>query len=594
MDQLKIRNFVIIAHIDHGKSTLADRFLELTNTVTKEKMHPQYLDSLELEREKQITIKLAPVRMTYQDYILNLIDTPGHVDFSYEVSRSLAAVEGAILLVDAAEGIQAQTLAVLDLAKKEGLKIIPVLNKIDLPQAEPEKRREELAKLLEISPDKILKISAKTGQGVGELLETIIKQVPPPNQNDSTNPLKALIFDSIYDSYRGVIAFVRIFSGEIKKSDNIEFIATQTSGKATAVGTLIPEFSEKSKLSAGEIGYLISNIKKIENCQVGDTITLSPVSKKFIKLPGYQKPKPNIFVSLFSSTGESEKLKNTLAQLQLNDSSLEFKAEVSPVLGAGFRGGFLGMLHLEIVRQRLEREYDLGVILSAPSVSYNVITKNNRKVIVNNPDQFPPSSEIKEIRQPIMKIEVLIPNRYLGPVSEFLKQKKAKFITSKFLEKDRTLLIYQIPLSEMIWGFYNQLKNLTSGLGSFNYHFLNYQSADLVKLDILIGSEKFPAFSQIIFADQIQRKAQNVVLKLQKIIPRQLFEVTIQAVVGSKIIARQDIPPMRKDVIAKLYGGDYSRKMKLLKKQKSGKRKMKQMGKISLDKEVFWKFLTEI
>ena len=593
MNQAKIRNFVIIAHIDHGKSTLADRFLELTKTIPKDKMHPQYLDSLELEREKQITIKLAPVRMEYKGYWLNLIDTPGHVDFSYEVSRSLAACEGAILLVDAVKGIQAQTLAVLEQARNQGLKIIPVINKIDLSQAETGKRQKELSSLLKIPTNKVLLISAKTGQGVGELLEKIIKLVPFPATVSKKDPLKALIFDSVYDPYRGVIVFVRIVSGVIKKGDSIKLVATDTAGKAIEVGIFKPKFSEQPTLSAGQIGYIIVNIKDPQKCQVGDTISLSPIPKNFKKLPGYEKPQPNIFATLFSTKGESAKLKQALTQLKLTDSALEFRAQVSPVLGAGFRCGFLGMLHLEIVRQRLEREYSLDLLVSAPSVSYNIITKKGEKLKVNNPEKFPQSTDIKEILQPVMSVEILIPNQFLGTVSEFLKQKRAKFLKSKFLEKDKSMLVYEIPLSQIVWDFYDKLKSITSGLGSYNYKFLGYRSADLVKLDIIISGEKFPAFSQIVFADDVHRKARETALKLKKIIPRQLFEVVIQAAVGSKILARESIPALRKDVVAKLYGGDYTRKMKLLKKQKAGKKKMRSTGKIVLGKEVFWKFLKE-
>ncbi len=595
MNQAKIRSFVIIAHIDHGKSTLADRFLELTKTIPKDKMHPQYLDSLELEREKQITIKLAPVRMEYthnsESYTLNLIDTPGHVDFSYEVSRSLAAVEGAVLLVDAVKGIQAQTLAVLEQAQNQGLKIIPVINKIDLLQAETAKRQKELSNLLEIPTNEVLKISAKTGKGVGELLEKIIELVPPPIVASKKDPLKALIFDSLYDPYRGVIIFVRIIAGVIKKEDNMKFVATDTIGKTTEVGIFKPQFCEKSILSAGEIGYIITNLKDPDKCQVGDTIGLSPIPKNFKKLPGYLRPQPNIFATLFSTKGESAKLKQALTQLKLTDSALEFKPQVSPVLGAGLRCGFLGMLHLEIIRQRLEREYDLDLLISAPSVSYNIIIKSGEKLKVNNPEKFPQPADIKEILQPIMSVEILVPNQFLGTVSEFLKQKRAKLLKSKFLEKDRSLLIYEIPLSQIVWDFYDKLKSITSGLGSYNYKFLDYKPADLVKLDVIISGEKFPAFSQIVFADNVHQKAKKIVLKLKKIIPRQLFEVVIQAAIGSKILARENIPPLRKDVIAKLYGGDYTRKMKLLKKQKAGKKKMKSTGKIILDKEVFWKFL---
>jgi GTP-binding protein LepA len=590
MENSKIRNFVIIAHIDHGKSTLADRFLEITKTIELGKMHPQYLDRMDLEKERQITIKLAPVRMEYKGYILNLIDTPGHVDFSYEVSRSLAACEGAILLVDAAQGIQAQTLAVLELAQKENLSIIPVINKIDLPQAETEKRVEELSNLLKINQDEILKVSAKTGQGVEELLNKIIAKIPEP-VGDKDKPLKALIFDSIYDSYKGVIAYVRIFEGAVKKDDRVEFIETKTIGKATQVGVFKPQYLEIEKLSAGEVGYIVTNIKEIEKCQVGDTITLSPLAKNFEKLIGYKQPQSNIFVSIFSLKGESEKLKNALTQLQLNDSSLEFKPELSPVLGAGFRLGLLGMLHLEIIRERLEREYDLDLVLSAPSVSYNVVKKNGEKLVINNPNQFPDPSEIQEILQPIMKVEIIIPNQYFGSISELLKNKRGKFLETKILEENKTLLVYEIPLSQIVWGFYDDLKSLTSGLGSFNYQFLDYLPADLEKLEILIANEPFPAFSQIIYKDDIYSKGREIVLKLKNLIPKQMFEVSIQAVVGAKVIARENISALRKDVIAKLYGGDYTRKSKLLKKQKKGKKRMKDSGRVNIPKEVFWKML---
>jgi len=674
-----IRNFAIISHIDHGKSTLADRLLEITGTIEKNKMKEQILDQMDLEREKGITIKLQPVRMIWQMpnhskipnplpcrqtgksqipnksqipksppaapvptagrdplkadkiqnilktenstfnfdfYILNLIDTPGHVDFTYEVSRSLSAVEGAILLVDATQGIQAQTIFNLDLALKENLKIIPAINKIDLPNARIDEVIKDVANLLTEDVSCVEKISAKTGQGVEKILERIIKDVPPPQENYQ-KPLRALIFDSFFDPYKGVIAYIRIVDGFLEKGEKILFIATKTQGEILDLGIFVPEMKSKDKLFAGEIGWVATGIKEIEKCRVGDTIIKSQISNSKFQtnhkfqnskfktndqknnfnqqsksepkpLSGYKEPKPMVYASFYLA--EEKKfnlLANALKKLKLNDAALVYYAESSNALGQGFRLGFLGLLHLEIVSERLKREYNLDLIITSPSVAYRITQKNQKTKIIYSPADLPDRSKILTIEEPWVKLDIICPKSYLGSIMELLKNYDGVWQNTQYLNPERIILKYEVPLSTIIVDFYDQLKSVSSGFASMNYHLLGFRVSDLVKLDILIAGEKIEAFSKIVSRKRAEQEGRNILLQLKKVLPRQNFAVALQAVMEGKIIARENISAYRKDVTAGLYGGDYSRKRKLLEKQKKGKKKMKKIGQVNIPTEAF-------
>lgn len=589
MTQNQIRNFVIVSHVDHGKSTLADRFLELTKTVPKEKMRPQYLDTMDLERERGITIKMAPVRMEYKGYILNLIDTPGHVDFSYEVSRSLAAVEGAVLLVDATKGIQAQTVANLELAENQNLIVIPVINKIDLPQAKVKEIKKEITRLLNVSEDEILSISAKYGTSVDKLLETVIEKVHCPRGN-SQKPLRALIFDSTYDSFRGVIAYVRIVDGEIKSGEKIYLIRNKIEGEAKELGYFKPELLATKELKTGEIGYIVSGIKEPGKVRVGDTITKLKISN-IEPLPGYREPKPMVFAGFYPQNPQSDDfdlLKESLNKLKLNDSALTFEPEIKEGLGRGFRCGFLGTLHAEIISERLLREYNLNLVISSPSVSYKIIDRENKEIFVKSATDWLESSKIKEIQEPFVKLEVLSPLSFLGKVLEVLEKLEGNQIETKYLGGNKTLLIYETPLREIISGFYNNLKGISQGFASMNYQILDYRRADLVKLEILVAGEKKEAFSKIVPREKAYQEGKKMVEKLKEILPAQLFSVPLQTVVSGKVLARETIRARGKNVIAPLYGGDYTRKRKLLERQKRGKKELKEKGKVQIPQNIFF------
>ena len=590
-----IRNFSIIAHIDHGKSTLADRILELTRTVSPREMLNQYLDDMELERERGITIKSHAVRILYnckQDgnqYIFNLIDTPGHVDFTYEVSRSLAACEGAILVVDATQGIQAQTLANVYLALGSKLEIIPVVNKIDLKSARPDEVSEELAKILNIEKSKVLRVSAKTGQGVKEILDRIVVDIPPPEGN-LKSCLQALIFDSKYDSYRGVIVLIRVVNGHIDKGMRIKFMAEDIVTEVEEVGILTTKRIRKEKLVMGEVGYIITGIKEVGRISVGDTITSfkEPAKKS---LPGYRKPKSMVYCGLFTlNGGDYENLRDALGKLSLSDSSLNFVPEVSSALGFGFRCGFLGLLHMEIVKERLEREYGLRLITTTPNVAYKITKSNGDVVEVKRPSDLPSREKILRIEEPFVKVTIITPKDYIGEVMKLADRKRGSFIDMQYISVERVEIKYAMPLSEIIVDFFNLLKSVTSGFASLDYEFLEYRSSDLVKLDILAAGERIDELSIIAHRDKVYYLGRERVKKLREQIPRQLFEVSIQASIGKRVIARESIPAFRKDVTAKLYGGDVTRKRKLLEKQKKGKKKMKKIGKVEIPGEAFMSF----
>jgi len=596
-----IRNFSIIAHIDHGKSTLADRFLELTGTVPKEKMRPQYLDMMDLEREKGITIKMQPVRMKYQNFILNLIDTPGHVDFSYEVSRSLAAVEGAILLVDVTKGIQAQTIANLELAKGQKLVIIPVLNKIDSAQARIQETKKELADLLNITEDEIFEISAKQGTNVEKLLEAVIEKIPAP-KGDAEKALRALIFDSKYDAYKGIIAYVRIIDGKITSNEKIYLIQVDSEGEAKEIGFFNPQLSPQKEMTAGEIGYIATGIKETGKVRAGDTITIKDT--KIEPLPGYQEPKPMVFASFYPENPDQfDLLKDALNKLKLNDPSLTFEPEMKESLGRGFRCGFLGTLHAEIISERLHREYGLNLVISTPQVLYKIINQKNQEISVYSSSDWPSPQEIKEKREPWARLEVLTSQNYLGSVLELLREFKARkvdeanassspfanarVIETKYFSQELFILIYEVPLRQILTGFYDRLKGVSQGFASMNYQILDWRPADLEKLEILIAGKKEEAFSRIVSKNEAEKEGRAVVKKLKEFLPPQLFSVPLQAILGGKIIARETLRARGKDVIAPLYGGDYTRKRKLLEKQKKGKKELKEKGKVNIPSRVF-------
>ena len=587
-----IRNFSIVAHIDSGKSTLADRLLEVTGTVEKRKMRAQFLNMMDLEREKGITIKLQPVRMEYEKYILNLIDTPGHVDFSYEVSRSLAAVEGAVLLVDASQGVQAQTLANLSLAQEQNLVIIPVVNKIDLAQARTEETVKEISQLLGVEQDEVIKISAKEGTNIEKVLEAVIEKIPSP-AGDLKSPLRALVFDSDYDPYQGVIAYVKIVDGQVKKGDQVVMFASGASTETKEIGIFKPQLTQRGFLKAGEIGYLATGLKKISQCRVGDTITNFPAPMNLHPLAGYREPEPMIFASFYPADPDDyDLLKDSLAKLKLNDASLGYQPESSPGLGRGFRGGFLGMLHLEIVSERLKREYGLNLVIASPSVSYRVFTKSSEKeLIVSSPADLPEMDKIKQIKEPWLELKIITPGQYLGSIMKLLSQTRGQYQETQYLTSEKILIGYQAPLNEIIVDFYERLKNISAGYASMSYRLTDYQPADLIKLDILVAGQKVEAFSRIVHRDKAYQTGRALVKRLKGVMPAQLFAVSLQASAANRIIARETIRAWRKDVTGYLYGGDYTRKKKLLEKQKKGKKKMKQFGQVNIPQEVFLKVL---
>lgn len=586
MDQGQIRNFCIIAHIDHGKSTLADRLLELTGTVEKRQMRAQMLDKMDLEREKGITIKLAPVRMKYKDYELNLIDTPGHVDFSYEVSRSLEACEGALLVVDATQGIQAQTLANVYLALAADLKIIPVINKIDLPAANAERATAEIVTLLGCKKEDILLVSAKTGEGVGEILEKIISEVPAPKGNTNAKA-RALIFDSYYDDYRGVILYIRVVDGQIDKNANIKMMAAGSSGLALEVGSLKPEMAPAQKLAAGEIGYIVTNLKSARDAKVGDTVTLfnSPAEKP---LPGYKDVHPFVYAGFFPESNEDyQLLKDAVEKLSLSDSALRYDLENSPVLGFGVRIGFLGLLHMDIVRERLEREYNLALIVTNPSTDYQIKLTNGEITDIKSASELPDISSVIEIREPWIKGEIVCPADYVGGVLNLIVSARGRQKNMNYVDAQLAVIDFEAPLANLITDFYDQLKGATSGYGSFNYQLADYRAENLVKLDFYVAGEIVDALSVIVHQTEAERLGRQAVEKLKEVIPRQQFKVSLQAGIGGKFIAREDISAFRKDVTTGLYGGDVSRKKKQLAKQKKGKERMKRFGRVDIPSEAF-------
>ena len=585
-DRSKIRNFCIIAHIDHGKSTLADRFLEITGTIPERKMVEQYLDMLEIERERGITIKAQPVRMEYKGYVLNLIDTPGHVDFTYEVSRSLAACEGALLVVDATQGVEAQTVANAYLAVENDLEVIPVINKIDLPSADPERVKREIEEAIGLKASEALLASAKEGIGIEEILNAVIERIPPP-KGDPNAPLRALIFDSIYNSYRGVITYIRVKDGTIKAGQKIMMMSTGQVFEVEEVGIFTPGMKPKDELGPGEVGYVIAGIKDLRQARVGDTITdaIKPAKEP---LPGYRSVKPVVFCGIYPvDRNNFEDLREALEKLKLNDASIQFEPESSVALGAGFRCGFLGMLHMEVTLERLRREFELDIIATTPNVIYRVIKHNGETLEIDNPAKFPPLGEIKEIQEPFVRVTIFTPSEFVGNVMSLLQDKRGVFKSMDYLSPERVMLVYEVPLAEMIIDFHDKLKSASRGYASMDYEPIGYRSSDLVKVDILIHYEPVDAFSFIVHRDKAYHKAVSLLQKLKEIIPRQLFEVALQAAIGKKVIARVNIKPLRKDVLAKCYGGDVTRKKKLLEKQKEGKKRMKTLGKVNVPTEAF-------
>jgi GTP-binding protein LepA len=590
-----IRNFCIIAHIDHGKSTLADRMLQLTGTISDRDMMAQVLDSMDLEREKGVTIKASAVRMMYtandgETYELNLIDTPGHVDFGYEVSRALAACEGAILVVDASQGVEAQTLANLYLALEADLEIIPVINKIDLPSARPDEVADEIHNLLGTPADQILRISAKEGLQVDAVLDSVIRNVPPP-QGDADTPLRALIFDSHYDSYKGVVAYIRLIEGSISKNDTLLLMASESRLKPVEIGVFIPHMKEVNKLSAGEVGYVATGLKDVRDCRVGDTLTSAELQASK-PLPGYQQVKPMVFAGIFPVEGEDyNDLKDALEKLQLNDASLIYQPETSQALNFGFRCGFLGMFHMEIIQERLEREYDLDILVTSPSVEYEVVLRTGDVIRIASPAELPDEGDVFEIREPWMKIEIFTPTEFYGTVMDLVKKRRGIFIEQDYPTPNRVQLIYEIPLSEMIVDFFDQLKSRTRGYASLDYQFIEYRVDDLVKLEILVNDESVDALATIVHRDKAYSKGQALISKLKDLIPRQLFTIPIQAYASGRVISRANVKALRKDVLAKCYGGDVTRKRKLLEKQKKGKKRMKMVGNVEIPQEAFFAVL---
>lgn len=596
IDKKRIRNFSIIAHIDHGKSTIADRLLQLTGAIDERKMHEQLLDNMDIERERGITIKSQAVRMNYKakdgnEYILNLIDTPGHVDFNYEVSRSLAACEGALLVVDAAQGVEAQTLANVYLALEDNLEILPVINKIDLPSARPQEVKDEIEEVIGIESQDAPCVSAKTGLNMEDVLEIIVNKIPAPS-GDASLPAKALIFDSVYDNYKGALAYVRMFDGVIKKGDVISTMSNGKEYEIVEIGYFKPGgYVEADMLSAGEVGYISASIKRVSDIRVGDTITLKNNPTKEA-LPGYKEVKSMVYAGIFPADGtEYEELKEALEKLKLNDASLHFELETSSALGHGFRCGFLGLLHMEIIEERLEREYDLNLITTAPSVIYKVYKKNGEVLELYNPSELPSPSDIDYIEEPIARTEIITPKEYVGNIFELCEQRRGNYLNMKYIDANRVMLVYDIPLNEIIYDFFNSLKSRTKGYASFEYNITEYRRANLSKLDILLNGEVVDALSFIVNREKAETRGRKMVEKLKEIIPRQLFEVPIQAAIGGKVVARETVRAMRKDVLAKCYGGDITRKKKLLEKQKEGKKKMRKVGTVELPQDAFMSVL---
>lgn len=589
--QKRIRNFSIIAHIDHGKSTLADRILEKTNALTQREMKSQLLDSMDLERERGITIKLNAVQLNYkakngEEYILHLIDTPGHVDFTYEVSRSLAACEGAILVVDAAQGIEAQTLANVYLALDNDLEILPVINKIDLPSAEPERVRQEVEEVIGLDASEAVLASAKAGIGIEEILEQIVEKVPAPT-GDPDAPLKALIFDSLFDPYRGVVAYIRIVEGTVKVGQKIKMMATGKEFEVIEAGVFTPRTTQRDELTVGDVGFLTASIKNVGDTRVGDTITLAsnPATEP---LPGYRKLNPMVFCGLYPiDTSKYNDLRDALEKLQLNDAALQFEAETSQALGFGFRCGFLGLLHMEIIQERIEREFKIDLITTAPSVIYSVHTTKGDVITVDNPAHMPDPQSIDRVEEPYVKAKIMVPNDYVGAIMELCQKKRGNFIDMQYLDANRVTLTYEIPLSEIVYDFFDQLKSSTKGYASFDYELIGYKASKLVKMDILLNNEQVDALSFIVHRDSAYDRGKIIVEKLKELIPRQQFEVPVQAAIGQKIVARSTIKSMGKNVLAKCYGGDISRKRKLLDKQKEGKKRMKSVGSVEVPQEAF-------
>uniref|UniRef100_UPI000A8A60F8 translation elongation factor 4 n=1 Tax=Caldanaerobius polysaccharolyticus TaxID=44256 RepID=UPI000A8A60F8 len=595
MDKEHIRNFCIIAHIDHGKSTLADRLIEKTGTLTQREMEDQVLDTMDLERERGITIKLQPVRLVYrsedgEEYVLNLIDTPGHVDFNYEVSRSLAACEGALLVIDASQGIEAQTLANLYLALDHDLEIIPVINKIDLPSARPDAVKQEIEEVIGMDASEALLVSAKEGTGIENVLKAIVDKIPPP-EGDKDKPLKALVFDSYYDNYKGVIAFVRIKDGVVKPGTRIKMMSTGLEFEVTEVGTFTPGLKPLDQLQAGEVGYIAASMKDVRDCRVGDTIT-DAENPALVPLPGYRKVTPMVYSGIYpADTTHYEDLKDALEKLQLNDAALVFEPETSVALGFGFRCGFLGLLHMEIVQERLEREYNLSLVTTAPSVIYRVTKTNGEVLEISNPVNLPKPQEIEYIEEPVVNASIIVSSDFVGPVMDLCQEKRGTYVNMTYIDTSRVMLEYKLPLNEIIFDFFNALKSRTRGYASLDYHMAGYQVSDLIKLDILINGEVVDALSVIVHRDKAYERGRKIVEKLKESIPRQLFEIPIQAAIGNRVIARETVKAMRKDVLAKCYGGDVTRKKKLLEKQKEGKKRMRQIGKVEIPQEAFMSVL---
>ncbi|MGA8943131.1 MAG: translation elongation factor 4 [Thermoactinomyces sp.] len=589
--QVRIRNFSIIAHIDHGKSTLADRILEKTGVLTQREMQEQFLDRMDLERERGITIKLQSVRLPYKardgkEYILNLIDTPGHVDFTYEVSRSLQACEGALLVVDASQGVEAQTLANVYLALENDLEIIPVINKIDLPSAEPERVKQEIEDVIGLDAGDAILASAKSGIGIEEILEQIIDKIPPP-EGDETAPLKALIFDSVYDSYKGVIIYTRVVDGTLKKGMSIQMMSNGKTFEVTEVGAFMPNAVTLDELKPGEVGFVCANIKNVRDTRVGDTITDAdhPAEEP---LPGYRRINPMVFCGLYPvDSSEYDDLREALEKLELNDASLSYEPETSQALGFGFRCGFLGLLHMEIIQERIEREFGVQLITTAPSVVYKVYKTDQTVLEIENPTLMPPVQEIERVEEPYVKASIMVPNDFVGAVMEICQNKRGQYITMNYLDNNRVNLVYELPLAEIVYDFFDQLKSNTKGYASYDYELTGYKASNLVKMDILLNGEVVDALSFIVHRDRAYQRGRALVEKLRKLIPRQMFEVPIQAAIGNKVVARETISAIRKNVLAKCYGGDVSRKRKLLEKQKEGKKRMKAVGSVEVPQEAF-------